>query len=79
MHSVLKRFYFIIEDTEEPSPKINMVVEFRAENLERAKQEYAEVLGWCGGYKVLQIVERNADEPASHDFLIALTVPSGNS
>lgn len=78
MDDVLKRFYFVIEQTE-GGEKTNCVVEFRSANLDLAKQEYEEVLGWYGGYKVLQIIERKANEPLGSSFLINLLVPSSDS
>lgn len=78
MHNLLNRYFFILEQTDN-GLKTKCVVEFKGRTLEAAKQEYEEVLGWCGGYEILQIVERNADEPYGSGFLTSLLVSSGNS
>lgn len=77
MSGALKRYFFTVEQTE-GTTKSNFVVDFKAETLELAKQEYEEVLGWCGGYKILQIVERNTNEPVGNDFVVGLFVSSGD-
>lgn len=74
----MNSYFFVIEQTD-GSEKSKFIAEFRAENLKIAKQDYEEVLGWCGDYNVLQIIERNPNEPPGSGVLNALLVSSGNS